>query len=362
VRRSLGYKMIGDTSDAVWGVMDIFPRTNFPDVRKKAHIRSAAGNLLIIPREGGSMVRFYIQLPGGTNPKNVKLEDLQSAAKAIFSGFEMDFSEETFWWSAYSIGQRLADNFSKDNRVFLAGDACHTHSPKAGQGMNLSLADGYNLGWKLATVLKGLAGPELLETYVSEREPTAADLIAFDREITSMLKSESAGTHTEAAKVYSDYFIKSAKYTAGLTTTYPDSTIINAQGSVPELAKNVTIGSRFPSAQAVRLSDARAIQLSKALNCTGRWRIMVFAGDITKDRAKTRLDSLSQFLSSDLSPIVSVTALGADPDSIIEPILVLHGKRTELEDANISVPDVFTPVTGRHKMRGTALRVHRHLC
>jgi phenol 2-monooxygenase len=46
VRHSLGYKMIGDSTDAVWGVMDIYPRTDFPDIRKKATIHSAAGNLL----------------------------------------------------------------------------------------------------------------------------------------------------------------------------------------------------------------------------------------------------------------------------------------------------------------------------
>tara|TARA_R110002060_G_scaffold54401_2_gene65032 strand:+ start:230 stop:463 length:234 start_codon:yes stop_codon:yes gene_type:complete len=69
----------------------------------------------------------------------------------------MDFAE-TVWWSAYAIGQRLADHFSKDNRIFLTGDACHTHSPKAGQGMNVSLQDGFNIGWKLAAVLQGRVG------------------------------------------------------------------------------------------------------------------------------------------------------------------------------------------------------------
>jgi phenol 2-monooxygenase (NADPH) len=114
--------MIGDTSDAVWGVMDIFPRTDFPDIRKKTSIRSRAGNLLIIPREGEIMVRFYIELPAGTDPKTVRLEDLQRQAVRIFSQYKMEFLH-THWWSAYSIGQRLADHFSKDNRVFLTGDA-----------------------------------------------------------------------------------------------------------------------------------------------------------------------------------------------------------------------------------------------
>lgn len=132
VRRSLGFKMIGDTSDAVWGVMDIYPRTNFPDIRKKATVQSASGNILIVPREGGSLVRFYIELPHGTTPKDVTLADLHAASQRIFAPYKIEIAE-TFWWSAYSIGQRLADYFSKDNRVFLTGDSCHTHSPKAGQ-------------------------------------------------------------------------------------------------------------------------------------------------------------------------------------------------------------------------------------
>lgn len=131
--------MVGDTTDTVWGVMDIYPLTTFPDIRRKCTIHSSAGNLLIIPREGGELVRFYIQLPAGSHPKDVKLEDLQNTARQIFAPYQMEFAG-TFWWSAYSIGQRLAEKFHKDERVFLTGDACHTHSPKAGQGYaNLSI-------------------------------------------------------------------------------------------------------------------------------------------------------------------------------------------------------------------------------
>jgi hypothetical protein len=71
--------------------------------------------------------------------------------------------KEVAWWSVYEIGQRLCDKFDdvpdedvaqRLPRVFIAGDACHTHSPKAGQGMNVSMQDGFNLGWKLASVLR----------------------------------------------------------------------------------------------------------------------------------------------------------------------------------------------------------------
>lgn len=136
--------MLGDSSDAIWGVIDLYPRTTFPDIRKKAIIQSVSGTLIIIPREGDSLVRFYIELPPDTVAAEVTLADLHDRAKVIFRPYEMEIPETT-WWSAYAIGQRLARHFHEQYRVFLTGDACHTHSPKAGQGMNVSLQDGYNM-------------------------------------------------------------------------------------------------------------------------------------------------------------------------------------------------------------------------
>lgn len=278
--------MVGDTSDAVWGVMDVYPQTNFPDIRKKAVLQSHAGTLMIIPREGGSLARFYIELPAGMKAKDVKRDDLCVIARKIFHPYTMDFGG-FFWWSAYSIGQRLADGFHKDNRVFLTGDACHTHSPKAGQGMNTSLQDGYNIGWKLAEVLKGQAHPDLLRTYTLERGKVAADLIAFDRELTTILHSKTAnGTlHQD----FSDHFIKSGRYMAGLTATYDDSEITRAKWSTQSLATNLKVGMRFPSTQVVRFGDAKAMQLVRALPADGRWRIVIFAGDIGSEAVSQRL-------------------------------------------------------------------------
>lgn len=274
--------------------MDIYPQTNFPDVRKKSTIHSDHGNLLIIPREGGSLVRFYIEMPDGTQPKNVTLSDLQAHAKKIFQQFDMDFSD-TFWWSAYSIGQRLADYFSKDNRVFLTGDACHTHSPKAGQGMNVSLQDGYNIGWKLAEVLQKRAPPELLKTYNIEREKVAADLINFDREWTKIfsVKVNQANGDHDVAKKFSDAFIKSGRYTAGLTAIYDDSMLTSAAKSKQILARFVTVGMRFPSAQVVRFCDAKAMQLARALPADGRWRVLIFAGDLRDSSKVEKLEEVS---------------------------------------------------------------------
>lgn len=304
------------------------------------------------------MVRFYIQLPPGSQPKDVKLDDLQNTARKIFHPYTMEFAE-TFWWSAYSIGQRLADHFHKDYRVFLTGDACHTHSPKAGQGMNVSLQDGYNIGWKLAMILSGRSPVSLLQTYVSERAAVAKDLIDFDRELATMFSSR----HSNPEE-FSKYFVKSGRYMAGLTARYEDSQITDLKGSTPELAKGVVVGMRFPSAQVIRYCDCKAVQLLKALVSDGRWRVIVFAGDIKQPEKAERLASVRKPLftyshhpltkSIQLATHLSTktkrfTPSNQDIDSLIEPILVLSTKFLETE--HDMIPDFFRPVTGKWRMR-----------
>ncbi len=74
--------------------------------------------------------------------------------------------------TTYNYSHRIADRLSTA-RVFLTGDAAHVMPPTGGQGGNTAMQDGYYLGWKLAYVLKGLAGPELLTSYDTERRPYA---------------------------------------------------------------------------------------------------------------------------------------------------------------------------------------------
>jgi phenol 2-monooxygenase len=158
--------------------------------------------------------------------KNVNA-DLHETAKRIFGPYILNIAE-TFWWSAYMIGQRLVDHFHKDNRVFLTGDACHTHSPKAGQGMNVSLQDGYNIGWKLAAVLKGRCSAQILGTYNLEREKVASDLIDFDRQFAKLFSSANkTSVNDYGPEHFANQFIRSGRYTAGLTATYDDSILIS---------------------------------------------------------------------------------------------------------------------------------------
>ncbi|KAJ4387862.1 hypothetical protein N0V93_008465 [Gnomoniopsis smithogilvyi] len=354
VRKSLGFKMLGDSTDAIWGVTDVYPRTDFPDIRKKAVIQSTSGTLVIIPREGDEMVRFYIELPPNTIASQVTKKDIHERARLIFRPYSMEIAE-THWWSAYGVGQRLADHFHEQHRVFLTGDACHTHSPKAGQGMNVSLQDGYNIGWKLGAYLTGQATESLVRTYVSERQKTAAELIEFDRNWSKIFKSNGNGqTSNGDASYVKDQFVKAGRYTAGQAYKYDSSIIVcpsegesaTEPASNGEKASQLVAGTRFPSAQVVRFSDAKVFQLLSTLQSDGRWRIIVFDGDIQQKEVQNRLDAVGSAI--DLL-VRESTPEGHDLDSFIEPLLVLQTERTSIKLSQL--PKIFTPITGKRKLQ-----------
>ena len=231
--------------------MDVLAVTDFPDIRVKCAISSAnQGNILIIPREGGYLVRVYIELDEVADKemldsRSVTPEKLAEVANRILHPYTIEV-KDVGWWSVYRIGQRLCDKFddvpaeemaTRLPRVFIAGDACHTHSAKAGQGMNVSMADAWNLGWKLGAVLRGRAKPELLHTYSEERQTVAKQLIDFDHEFSEMFSAGSTGSvDAEGEGVdpeeFQQYFIAQGRFTAGVATSYAPS-MITADAGVP---------------------------------------------------------------------------------------------------------------------------------
>jgi 2-polyprenyl-6-methoxyphenol hydroxylase-like FAD-dependent oxidoreductase len=88
--------------------------------------------------------------------------------------------EKVLWASRFYIHERLAKHY-REQRVFLAGDAAHTHSPAGGQGMNTGIQDTMNLAWKLAMVTQGRAEMKLLDTYEEERRPIAEQVLAMTK-------------------------------------------------------------------------------------------------------------------------------------------------------------------------------------
>lgn len=149
-RRQIGLALEGDSTDYIWGVLDIVPITDFPDIRMRCAIHSeSSGSVMVIPREN-KLVRLYIQLTttervgeeaAKADRSKINPQVILESAQRIMAPYKIDY-RKLDWWTAYQIGQRVGTKFSVHERVFLAGDAVHTHSPKAGQGMNVSMQDG----------------------------------------------------------------------------------------------------------------------------------------------------------------------------------------------------------------------------
>jgi phenol 2-monooxygenase (NADPH) len=362
-RSAIGRELVGDPMNQSWGVMDAFAVTDFPDIRLKCTIHSAdQGNILIIPREGGYMVRFYIELDQVGDEevldrRTVTPEKLAAVANRILHPYTLDV-RDVGWWSVYEIGQRLCDKFDdvpaeevpgRLPRVFIAGDACHTHSAKAGQGMNVSMADTWNLGWKLGAVLRGTARPELLHTYSAERQAIAQELIDFDREFARMFSArpkESGDVEGEGVdpEEFHRYFVAQGRFTAGVATRYAPS-MITAEASSQDLAAGFPVGMRFHSAPVIRLADARPVHLGHVARADGAWRLYVFADRAEPTSPDSRVRALCEFLASDASPIARSTPKGADPDSVIDVRAVFQqGHRDVGVDA---LPPVLLPRKGR---------------
>lgn len=345
VREAIGRTHVGAFAAHAWGVMDVLVNTDFPDWRTKCAINSEAGNILHIPREGGYLSRMYIDLgevaaDDDRRVRQTPVEEIIRRANEILHPYSIDV-KQVAWSSVYEVGHRVTDHFDdaadesgRAPRVFLTGDACHTHSAKAGQGMNVSMQDGFNLGWKLGHVLTGLAPASLLSTYSAERQPVAQQLIDFDREWSSLMarKPEEISDPTELATFY----LGTAEFPSGFMTQYGPSAIVTDAGH-QELAAGFPIGKRFKSVEVVRVCDGNVVHLGHHARADGRWRVYAFApaGDAT---------ALHTWADAVASTIARFTPDGADVDAVFDVKAIY---RHPFEEIDITrVPELFLPRTG----------------
>ena len=348
VRSAIGGSLRGDQSFHAWGVMDVLPVTDFPDIRKKCIIHSEAGSILHIPREGNHLCRIYVDLgevdkADGGRVRKTPVEAVIERANAIVHPYTLDV-RDVAWSSVYEVAHRLTDRFDDEAtspdgkaRVFLMGDACHTHSAKAGQGMNVSMQDGWNLAWKLGYVLTGMASDELLGTYSDERQVTAQNLIDFDLEWSTLMakKPEEFESPDEVA----DFYVRTAEFPAGFMTEYEPSIVTSSQVR-QDLATGFTLGKRFKSVNTVRVADAVPVHIGHHHRADGRFRIYAFA-----DADRTALNAWAEWMLSDeASPIRRFTPEGVDIDTVFDVKAVYQQPHHDV--AIETVPKVFLPASG----------------
>ncbi|THU93886.1 hypothetical protein K435DRAFT_724952 [Dendrothele bispora CBS 962.96] len=360
VRKSFGIAMEGEQTDYVWGVVDMIPDTDFPDIRNKTALHSNNGSCMIIPREGDK-VRLYIQVEGkaAIDAKSGRIEkgrlgpnELLDVARKSFYPYTFKTPQSFDWWTIYIIGQRVASSYSVQDRVFIAGDACHTHSPKAGQGMNASMNDSYNLVWKLAHVLRGWASPDLLKTYEFERRKYAQDLINFDKNFAKLFSGKPR-TELNQDGVSHEEFIRAFQtfggFTSGIGVHYEPSIIANPKHQ--NLASGLVIGERVPPQHLIRAADGRPFEIQDLLPSDTRFKLLVFTGNTSEPSQLAQLQSLAQELQSPdsfltkfspggkietLFDIVSISS--AKKESVVynalPPLFRSHWSKAFLDDTN----------------------------
>ncbi|MFY9713557.1 MAG: FAD-dependent monooxygenase [Microbacterium sp.] len=344
VRDAIGRTHVGAFSAHAWGVMDVVVNTDFPDWRTKCAINSEAGNILHIPREGGYLSRMYIDLgevAGDDNHRvrQTPIDEIIRRANAILHPYTLDV-KQVAWHSVYEVGHRVTDGFDdvidgsgRTPHVFLTGDACHTHSAKAGQGMNVSMQDGFNLGWKLGSVLTGRSPESLLATYSAERKPVAQQLIDFDKEW-SALMARKPGEISDPQDL-ATYYLATAEFPSGFMTQYGRSEIVADDGH-QGLAAGFPLGKRFKSVEVTRVCDGNAVHLGHHAKADGRWRIYAFAdasGDALRSWSEAVTPVLARFTPAD-----------ADPDAVFDVKAVYQQRYDEFEIT--SAPELFLPKTG----------------
>jgi phenol 2-monooxygenase len=353
VRQAIGCTLAGDQANHAWGVMDALAVTDFPDIRTKCAIQSGSGgSILLIPREGGHLFRMYVDLgevpSGGSEAvRSTSIEQIIDHANTILSPYRLDV-KQVAWHSVYEVGHRLTDRFddvpldelgTRTPRVFITGDACHTHSAKAGQGMNVSMQDGFNLAWKLGHVLEGRSPERLLATYSAERQVVARELIDFDREWSSLMakRPEEFADPSELA----DFYVRTAEFPAGFMTEYSPSAIVG-EATHQHLASGFPIGKRFKSALTSRVADANHIHLGHHATADGRWRIYVFADAASP--ASGRSAELAAWLQDAPESPLRVVPDGVRADDWFDVKVVYQQRHTDIDLG--TVPPVFLPRVG----------------
>ncbi|EGO21398.1 hypothetical protein SERLADRAFT_351441 [Serpula lacrymans var. lacrymans S7.9] len=328
VRKTLGIDMIGESTNYVWGAVDFVPETDFPDIRLTCAIHAQEGSCMLVPREN-DMVRIYVQLEESKMDKAGRLdrsqfgaEDIIKIAQKLFYPYKITMPQKPDWWTAYIIGQRVASQFSVSNRAFIIGDACHTHSPKAGQGMNASMNDAHNLAWKLIYTLRQWAPSSLLNTYEFERHKFAQDLIDFDKVFATLYSTKpQPGDHTYS-KFVQTFVVDFGNWASGCGIQYEASAIVDVKTSRQSLANKIIVGQRVPPGEILRTGDFRPYNVHDVLLSDTRFKIIIFSGDVNNPKQKAKLDAIAARLDQPEGFLQRYTPYGAPEDAVFDIVTI----------------------------------------
>ncbi|KAM5349675.1 hypothetical protein ACJ41O_006180 [Fusarium nematophilum] len=290
----------GSPHNSVWGVLDGELDTDFPDIWSKTIIFSEEhGSVLIIPRER-NMTRLYIEMKSSISSKGLAQDYVMQQARLVMAPYRVEWLSVE-WFGNYAVSQRVAQRFLDPTaRAFIAGDASHSHSPKAAQGMNTSVHDSWNLGWKLNLAARGFdKNGILLQSYEQERKKIGHDLINFDFEHAN----EIAGGD---AKRLADNFRKNTRFISGIGVEYGSNEL--NQGIQDPVGGNAKPGCNLPPAKVTRYIDACPVDIQLDIPILGQFRLYFAVPNVSGSGEKAFLQAFDQAASSSFMSQLSKSA------------------------------------------------------
>ncbi|KAJ3169406.1 hypothetical protein HDU87_000628 [Geranomyces variabilis] len=315
-RKQLGIAFPGKSTSLTFGLIDAFVESDIPTPREGSFLQSARGIIQAVPRENG-MTRLYARMDGSLRCEDVGQDDVIAQVHRLAAPFKIKI-DRVKWWAKYGIGQRVAESYSADDRIFLCGDACHTHSPAAAQGMNTGMGDAINLCWKLYWRHHGPASNYLLASYESERQPVANTLISIDKELAAVsasygLRDDDATCELAARNVSVIY--QHRPFLTGLGIGYQPNLLCGDTAAAPNARPN----HRPPNVKLFRHLDQVETTLFKAVAPLGpRFQAVVFTG-LVKDEVSAYLEALNAYLLNDRLAVARLRVTYVSPTRIFLP-------------------------------------------
>jgi phenol 2-monooxygenase len=303
VRRAMKIPFDGSSSEDKWVRIDGVIETNLPKPRTYCAIESPThGNVLWAALDhGATRIGFAFTSERQKAYSEFDKEAAVKEAIAAVKPFSLRF-KQVDWWTIYVVGQRIARSFFLHDCIFLAGDACHTHSSGAAQGMNTGIHDAVNLGWKLSLVLQGLASPDLLQSYEAERLPNVRRLIEYDKDISRLMTMQlpenwAGDPNADPNEVLGRVMAEAATFSSGLGVYYEQDGYLNASTSQTDLIlSTVNPGHRAPDVTIQKPGTFEATRLqSQTPNCASFY-ILLFTGNI--QRTKPQFMSFTKALAN----------------------------------------------------------------
>ena len=282
VRELAGIPFEGSKNNRHFIRIDGVVKTNMPDARKGlVSVDSKSHGAILWACLDGGRTRIGFAVPEKLYQDlgdNISQLDIITEAKKALEPWKLEF-EIVDWWTAYSVGQRLAADFSAENKIFLAGDSGHTHSSTAAQGLNVGIHDAINLSWKLAGHIHGDFKDSVISSYAAERRVHAEHVINQDRMLSRLHSGELPDDlkdipGIDRKEVMDRIYRSNQSLNIGIGLAYPCSnpTLVSFSGL------RVSAGERAPDVLLQRPGIRVPLRLLTQFKNIGKFTVLAFCG------------------------------------------------------------------------------------